>query len=174
MKNFHKTSLVIILSLVVIVAGTFLGIVNPLSSKFFSIYQKNLNYSSHISAINEKLDYLSDMKENQDEISTANQKFSEFVPKTHQVEDVLVQLDALARASTNNLPSFSAEEEKEAEGEFKTTTISINLVGTYETIRSFINSLENLQRFAVIESLCISGSENMASAKITLTIYHHG
>lgn len=168
-----KKNLILIISLVLIIVLSFIFIVKPLANKVKNTYQNYLDKNATLATLEEKYETLKEFQDIETEITEANQNFLKFIPDEQESEDIMVSLDALARQTSNILPSFSVSKEDptETSGRIAKRNIEITLGGTFANILDFIQKAENLQRFNQIDSISLNACPQTGNINTTIKLF---
>lgn len=92
-------------------------------------------------------------------------------PRTAQLPEVLVQLEAIAGASQMKVTSLSVDTSAQTGG----VPISMATAGTFDQLKNFLELLESSQRPIVVKSISLAGTpEGAVTSSFTLSMLFLG
>ena len=103
----NQKNLIFIVIILIIVALSIIFVLNPLANISKNNYQSYLDTNAELRTLNKKYENLKEYKKIESEIVKANENFLKFIPDQDQTEDIMVSLDALAKKTSNSLPTFT-------------------------------------------------------------------
>ncbi len=131
----------------------------------------------------ERIDQLKLLTNNYNSLLPELPLIDKALPKAKKQSEIVLQIKQVASESGMSVPSFSfpvsekpptATSQTTPSGPVLALPIDLQLTGTYSQMRSFLEKLENLDRYNNITSLVISkvgGANNPLSFNITLSAY---
>ncbi len=128
-----------------------------------------------IASANAKLDSLSTASQSMTEFSDLVNNLFIAIPENVNSPDLITEIETIANQNQVALPSLSPPigiSASSVSGS-ATTGLSTNLtvVGSFQNINNFINSLETSIRFSKINNLTISSSDSGLTAAINFNVY---
>lgn len=173
MNKRDSTILLPVLALLVIGAG-YLVCSNLLLPSIFEDRAKITAADADISQARAKLDSINQADQSMTKLAADVNNLLLAVPDSVDTPNLITEVESIGVASGVSIPSLSPPTSISISSSGSSANglaTNVTLVGSFQGISTFINSLETSIRYSKITSLTISSSDSGLSASITFNVF---